>query len=155
MGNARQDNIKYRQWLWPKRDILLNVVQREYVTSFRRELTVAYFRDVYDHVVMMIQKLQIMNEVLTSLEETYLAKISIEMAKTSNEVNDVMKKLTLFASIIVPMTFISGVFGMNISIPWQTPGDDTGSLSAFVGIVVFMVVFAILSVAIFKYNKYI
>eukprot|EP00475_Leptophrys_vorax_P029095 TRINITY_DN4246_c0_g2_i2.p1 TRINITY_DN4246_c0_g2~~TRINITY_DN4246_c0_g2_i2.p1 ORF type:complete len:616 (+),score=145.60 TRINITY_DN4246_c0_g2_i2:20-1867(+) len=155
MGNARQDNIKFRQWLWPKRDILLNLVQREYVSSFRRELTVAYFRDVYDHVVMMIQKLQISNEVLTSLESTYLAKVSIEMSQSANEVNEVMKKLTLFASIVVPMTFITGVFGMNISIPWETPGDDTGTLDAFFGIIGFMGAFTVVGLLYFKKMKYI
>lgn len=51
IGVNRKKNIKYRQMLWPKRDILFNLVHREYVNSMRREMTVAYFRDVYDHVV--------------------------------------------------------------------------------------------------------
>jgi Mg2+ and Co2+ transporter CorA len=150
MRNAKQSNIRYRQWLWPKRDILLNLVEREYVSSVKRELSIAYFRDVYDHVVMMIQKLQIMNEVLTSLEATYLAKVSIEMSKASNNVNDIMKKLTVFGSVVVPGTFISGVFGMNISIPWETQGPGTTPLTAFFCIIAFVVVVAICSTIYMK-----
>jgi magnesium transporter len=155
MGNARQNNIRYRQTLWPKRDILNNLVEREYVSTLKRDLTVAYFRDVYDHVVVMLQKLQILSEELTGLEESYLAKVSIGMSEVANDANEVLKQLTIFTAIVVPMTFVAGLFGMNVSIPFQTPGDDTGTLAAFFGILGFMAFFAITCLLIFKHFKYI
>jgi Mg2+ and Co2+ transporter CorA len=90
----------------------------------------------------MISKLQISTEFVASLESTYLAKVSIEMADTSNQFNEVMKKLSLTATILLPLTFLTGLFGMNIQVPWQTPGDGTGTLDAFYGIIGFMLFFS-------------
>ncbi|MBE0557191.1 MAG: magnesium and cobalt transport protein CorA, partial [Proteobacteria bacterium] len=71
-----------------------------------QQSTRIYLRDVYDHAVQVIETLESLREVATSLLETYLSSIS-------NRMNEIMKVLTLIATIFIPLTFIAGVYGMN------------------------------------------
>lgn len=64
----------------------------------------------------MIQKLEMSTEMLSSLQSTYLAKVSIEVAEASNNVDEIMKKLSSVATILLPMTFITSLFGMNVKV---------------------------------------
>lgn len=125
MSSSRRSIVRYRQLLWPKRDILLNIVQKDFVTILKTSINIAYFRDVYDHVVMMVQKLDVANELLTSLEATCLARASIEVADAANNANSVMKKFSSVATIILPMTFVTSLFGMNVKVPGQLEDEDS------------------------------
>lgn len=64
----------------------------------------------------MIQKLEMATEMLSCLQSTYLAKVSIEVAEASNNVDEIMKKLSSVATILLPMTFITSLFGMNVKV---------------------------------------
>lgn len=70
------------------------------------EPTEVYLRDVYDHTVQTIEAIETFREVLSGMLEIYLSSIS-------NRMNEVMKVLTIIATIFIPLTFVAGIYGMN------------------------------------------
>lgn len=82
--------------------------------------TQIYLRDVYDHTIQIIDTIETFRDVLSGMLDLYLSSIS-------NRMNDVMKVLTIFASIFIPLTFIAGIYGMNFKYfpelgwPWGYP----------------------------------
>jgi magnesium transporter len=65
-----------------------------------------YLRDVYDHTVQVIDTIESFRDVLSGLSDLYLSTVS-------NRMNEVMKVLTIMATIFIPLTFIAGIYGMN------------------------------------------
>ncbi len=65
-----------------------------------------FIRDTYDHAVQVVENLDTYREILTSVMDLYLSQLSIKM-------NEVMKVLTIIATIFIPLTFIAGIYGMN------------------------------------------
>ena len=80
----------------------------------------AFFSDLYDHTVHAITTMVILRESATSLRD-------LHMAAVSNRMNEVMKVLTAFATIFLPLTFLAGIYGMNfenmpeLKLPWAYP----------------------------------
>ena len=70
------------------------------------ETTAPYLRDVYDHVVQVIDSVEIYRDMLSTMLDLYLSSVSFRL-------NEVMKVLTIIATIFMPLTFIAGVYGMN------------------------------------------
>ncbi|GAL80195.1 magnesium and cobalt transport protein CorA [Algibacter lectus] len=68
--------------------------------------TLNYYRDVYDHLIQVSENIDIYREMIWSLMDMYMTTIS-------NKMNEVMKVLTIMASIFIPLTFIAGIYGMN------------------------------------------
>ena len=71
-----------------------------------QETTRIYFRDVYDHVVQVIDTVESFREMATGMLEMYLSSVS-------NRMNEVMKMLTIIATIFIPLGFLAGIYGMN------------------------------------------
>ncbi|KAF8977705.1 CorA metal ion transporter [Entomortierella lignicola] len=82
-----------------------------------------YLGDILDHVLTMLQSLWGYDKILDRSHSNYLAQISLEINQLSNKTNAVVGTLTFCASLIVPMTFITGLWGMNVHVPGQ-PGQD-------------------------------
>jgi magnesium transporter len=97
---------------------------REVVSLLLRETTPMitpetriYLRDCYDHAIQIIDLLENFREVGSGLMDAYLSSVS-------NRMNEVMKVLTVFAVIFIPLTFIAGLYGMNFNTqksPWNMP----------------------------------
>jgi magnesium transporter len=68
--------------------------------------TRVFLRDVYDHTIQIIDSIEVSREIISGLLDMYLSSIS-------NRTNQVMKVLTIMASIFIPLTFLAGVYGMN------------------------------------------
>ena len=81
-----------------------------------KESTEIYLRDVYDHVVQIIDTIETFREMLSSMLDIYLSSLS-------NRLNQVMKVLTIIATIFIPLTFLAGLYGMNFKympeLEWQ------------------------------------
>uniref|UniRef100_Q3AQ89 Magnesium transport protein CorA n=1 Tax=Chlorobium chlorochromatii (strain CaD3) TaxID=340177 RepID=Q3AQ89_CHLCH len=90
--------------LWPMREVVL-VLQRD-PHECMSETTQVYLRDLYDHVVELIDIVETYREMTTDVTETYMSSIS-------NHMNEIMKLLTLIGTIFLPLTFLAGVYGMN------------------------------------------
>ncbi|OBZ87238.1 putative metal ion transporter C17A12.14 [Choanephora cucurbitarum] len=108
-----------------------------------------YLGDVQDHILTMLQNLSHYETVLARSESNYLARISIELTQTSNSTNHVIGRLTIFATIMLPMNLITGLWGMNVKVP----GKDYDNLTYFFWIISSLVIFAILSLTLAKRIK--
>jgi magnesium transporter len=132
--------------LWPRRDILAYLVERDYSSALRKDMNAAYFRDVYDQVVSMVSELELINEVLVASQNTYLSVVDNEIAAISNQVSEVMKKLTSFSTLMLPLSFVAGLFGMNINVPWAF--YFVPDLVPFYSLMALMAVYAVITAVV-------
>ncbi len=100
----RREMIFLRKSVWPLREIIACLERGE--TPLIQESTNIYFRDIYDHTIQVMDAVETYRDMLAGMLETYLSSIS-------NRLNEVMKVLTIIATIFIPLTFIAGVYGMN------------------------------------------
>ncbi len=96
--------LTLRKSIWPLREIF-NLIQLGDVVLMN-ESTKIYFRDVHDHTMELMDSIDTCRDILASLMDIYLSSIS-------NHLNEVMKVLSLIATIFIPLTFIVGIYGMN------------------------------------------
>ncbi len=104
----KRELAQIRRAIWPMREIV-SQLQREKHECLS-ETTLTYFRDLYDHCVQIIDLIETYHEIATAVIETYMSVIS-------NRMNEVMKVLTIISTIFIPLTFLAGVYGMNMPIP--------------------------------------
>jgi len=100
----KRELIFLRKSIWPMRDIASSLQRGQNI--FLTEATELYIRDLYDHVAQVIDTLETYREMASSMLDTYLSVVS-------NRMNEIMKVLTIFAAIFIPLTFIAGIYGMN------------------------------------------
>ena len=112
--DVRNDLMTLRRALWPTRD-LLHSLGRE-PTPLVGDHARAHFRDCYDHTMELLDLMESFREIGSDLRDIYLASIN-------NRMNDVMKVLTVIATLFMPLTFITGYYGMNFDTdsPWNMP----------------------------------
>lgn len=104
----KRELLLLRRAVWPMREVV-NTMQRE-PHECLSDVTRTYLRDVYDHLIQIMDIIETYREVGTSLTETY-------MTSMSNRLSEVMKVLTIIGTIFIPLTFLAGVYGMNMPIP--------------------------------------
>jgi magnesium transporter len=111
---VKRDLLSVRRAAWPLRDALNSLI-RDPGDLVGAETRV-FLRDCYDHCVQVIDTLETYREIASGLMDAYLSAVSHRM-------NEVMKVLTLIATIFIPLTFVAGVYGMNFdtSSPWNMP----------------------------------
>ncbi len=112
---VRRDLIVIRKSVWPHRDMANSLVRDS--SEFVTPETAVYLRDVYDHAVRIIDLVEAFREVSADLMNMYLSMIS-------NRMNEIMKVLTIIATIFIPLSFIAGVYGMNFDTSvsrWNMP----------------------------------
>jgi magnesium transporter len=100
----KKEMIFLRKSIWPLREVV-NLLERGELPLIQQS-TVIYLRDVYDHTIQIIDTVESYRDMLSGMLDVYLSIIS-------NRMNEVMKVLTIFAAIFIPLTFIAGVYGMN------------------------------------------
>jgi len=101
---VKRDLLLLRRAIWPEREALSRL-HRDVLPQIGDTARI-YLRDSYDHTVQVIDLLESYREMAASLLDVYLSQ-------TSNRLNEVMKVLTIFASIFIPLTFITSLYGMN------------------------------------------
>jgi magnesium transporter len=100
----KRETLFFRRCAWPLRDMISAVSRGE--SPLIREGTAIYLRDLYDHAVQIIDTVEGFRETVSGMLDVYLSS-------ASNRMNEVMKVLTIMASIFIPLTFVAGVYGMN------------------------------------------
>jgi magnesium transporter len=90
--------------VWPLREVVSGL-QRGESPLVKRE-TWVYLRDVYDHTIQVIDTIETYRDMLSSMLDIYLSSLNIRL-------NEVMKVLTIIATIFMPLSFIVGIYGMN------------------------------------------
>jgi magnesium transporter len=128
--------IRMRRYISPIRDLTAGLLRSE--SDLIDPNTQIYLRDVHDHVLRIIESIETHREILSSLLEIYLSSIS-------GKLNEVMKVLTVFSSVFIPLTFITGIYGMNF--------DSMPELKWSWGYPAVWVVFIATSATLFLYFK--
>lgn len=100
----RKEIINLRAWMGPVKELVGRLIQSE--SNLLSKDTQVYLRDALDHAIEVNETLHIQREMAFSLMEMYMSSVS-------NRMNEVMKVLTIMASIFIPLTFIVGIYGMN------------------------------------------
>jgi len=116
--NLKREIIIIRRHVSPVRELLSEMLRSE--STLINEKTHIYLRDVSDHALRVTESIESYREILTGLLDIYISSLS-------NKMNEVMKVLTVFASIFIPLTFIAGIYGMNfeympeLKLKWAYP----------------------------------
>jgi magnesium transporter len=100
----KREMIFLRKSAWPLREVIYNLEKSD--SDLIRPATKIFLRDIYDHAVHIIDSIETYREMLSSMLDIYLSSVS-------NRMNQVMKVLTIIATIFMPLTFLAGVYGMN------------------------------------------
>lgn len=112
--NEKREVSGLKRILTPQRDVIGRLARRDFVDistdlSFR-------FRDVYDHIVRLADDAAIFQDRITGVLEAHLTNVS-------NRLNEVMKVLTVVSTIFMPLTLLSGLWGMNVPLPHMPGGE--------------------------------
>jgi magnesium transporter len=100
----KREIISIRKNVSPVRELMAGMLRSE--SELIQEKTQIYLRDVSDHTIRVIESIESYRDILSGLLEIYISSVS-------NRMNEVMKVLTVFASIFIPLTFLAGIYGMN------------------------------------------
>lgn len=111
----RRDLMSLRHAVWPLREAVNTLIREP--SPLVSDETRTYLRDCYDHTIEVLDFLENYREIASGLLDVYLSSIS-------NRMNEIMKVLTIIATIFIPLTFIAGVYGTNFNTevsPWNLP----------------------------------
>ena len=131
-----------RRIITPQRDVIARLARREF-TNISPEMSFR-FRDVYDHLVRIADDAMVFQDRITGILEAHLSNVSIRL-------NEVMKVLTIVATLFMPLTLLTGMYGMNVTLP-RFPGGDAVQFWWLYGL---MVVVAVAMLAAFRRKRWI
>lgn len=100
----KREMIALRRAVWPLREVIAVLQHNE--SPLIRPGTVIYLRDIYDHTIQIMDTVESMRDLLSGMLDVYLSVLS-------NRMNEIVKVLTIFSTIFIPLTFLAGVYGMN------------------------------------------
>ncbi|AJR03906.1 magnesium/cobalt transporter CorA [Siansivirga zeaxanthinifaciens] len=102
--DLKKEILRVRRAIFPLREVISRIEKHD--SHLIASTTKNYYRDIYDHLIQVSENIDIYREMIWSLMDMYMTTIS-------NKMNEVMKVLTIMASIFIPLTFIAGIYGMN------------------------------------------
>jgi magnesium transporter len=102
--DLKREILRVRRAIFPLREVISRIEKDE--STLIQSKTKTFYRDIYDHLIQVSENIDIYREMIWSLMDMYMTTIS-------NKMNEVMKVLTIMASIFIPLTFIAGIYGMN------------------------------------------
>ncbi|KAI9677638.1 MAG: Mg(2+) transporter [Caeruleum heppii] len=132
IGECRRKVMVLMRLLGGKADVIKGFAKRcneQYSVTPRGEIGL-YLGDIQDHVVTMMSNLAHSEKMLSRSHSNYLAQLSVDSIAQGNRANEVLSKITLIATILVPLNLICGLFGMNVPVP----GRNSDGLEWFFGI---------------------
>ena len=134
--DLKSEMVYLRRSVWPLREVVSRLEHQH--PEVIEEETRIYFRDVYDHTIQVMDSIQSYRDVLTSMVEVYLSSVS-------NKTNEVMKVLTIMATIFIPLTFVAGIYGMNFEYM-----PELGVWWAYPAVLSFMALVGVFMLAYFR-----
>ena len=102
--HLKREMIFLRKSVWPLRETISSLERTE--CQLIQESTGLFLKDIYDHTIQVIDTIETFRDMLSGILDIYLSSIS-------NRMNEIMKVLTIIATIFMPLTFLAGVYGMN------------------------------------------
>jgi magnesium transporter len=129
-----------RRMVWPLREVISGFQRSE--SDIFSEKTEIYLRDVYDHTIQVVETIETFRDIAGGMFDTYLSSVS-------NRMNEVMKVLTIIATIFIPITFVAGVYGMNFR---RMP--ELGWAWGYPGALLVMLAVALVMIAYFRKRRW-
>lgn len=130
--NLKRELIFLRKAVWPLREVINTVYKGE--SKLISDTTQIYLRDVYDHTIQVVDTIETFRDMVSGMLDVYLSSVS-------NRMNEVMKVLTIIATIFIPLTFIAGVYGMNFQympeLEWMWAYPAVWAVMLAIGIAMF------------------
>ena len=152
IGDCRKNVTSLMRLLGGKADVIKGFSKRcneDYKVAPRGDIGM-YLGDIQDHVVTMMSNLGHFEKILSRSHSNYLAQLSIDQIAQGNRANEVLSKITLLASILVPLNLVCGLFGMNVNVP----GKTADGLGWFFGILGGIVLFSCVCLLTAKRLRY-
>ncbi len=137
----KRDMISLRKSVWPLREVV-SALERSESAPLISKNTRIYLRDVYDHTIQAIDTIETHRDMLSGMVDIYLSSIS-------NKLNEVMKLLTVIGTIFLPLTFITGIYGMNFHFM-----PELEHPYGYFGALAFMLAVAALMLAYFRMKRW-
>ncbi len=106
MHQLKRQTILLQRSIWPLREVVSGMMRSE--SALLKKTTAIYLRDVYDHTIQIMDTIETFRDLLAGMMEVYLFSVN-------NRTNEIMKVLTIIGAIFIPLTFITGVYGMNFA----------------------------------------
>lgn len=104
INDLKRDMLFIHRSIWPLREVVGQLERGE--SQLVQEGTKVYTRDLYDHIIQVMDTAEIYRDILSGMLDIYLSSIS-------NRMNEVMKVLTIISTLFIPLTFLAGLYGMN------------------------------------------
>lgn len=102
----KREMVFLRKSIWPLREVINGLQRGE--SKLIQKSTGVYLRDMYDHIIQVMDTIETFRDMISGMLDIYMSSVS-------NKMNEVMKTLTIFAAIFIPLTFVAGVYGMNFN----------------------------------------
>lgn len=141
INTLKRDLIYLRKVIYPVREVAARLEHGD--SELVGDWTLVYFKDVYDHVVQVADTLETYRDIAGGMLDIYLSSVS-------NRMNEVMKVLTIIATIFIPLTFIVGLYGMNFR--YMPELDQPLAYPAIIGV---MIVIAAVEIIYFRMKRWI
>jgi len=132
--DLKHEMLFIRKSIWPFREVVSTLIRRE--SQLISEDVILFLRDVYDHTIHIIDTVETNRDMLAGMLDIYLSSVN-------NKMNEVMKVLTIIATIFIPLSFVTGIYGMNFEfmpeLKWKIayPLIWLLMLVVFIGMVIF------------------
>ena len=143
---VKKQLLEIRRAIWPARDAISELLRED--SDLIRPETRVFLRDCYDHTIQVMDMIETYREMAASLVDEYISSVS-------NRMNEIMKVLTIMATIFIPLTFIAGVYGMNFdreASPFNMP--ELGWRYGYPAALIVMAVVAVGLVYFFRKKKW-
>lgn len=151
IGGVRKNTLGLMRVLGGKADILKGFTKRcneDYKVTPQMDIGM-YLGDIQDHVVTMMTNLTHFEKILSRSHSNYLAQLTIDSITQGTETNKGLSKITFLATIIVPLNVVTGLFGMNVKVPWMAAESDA-SIGPFFGILGCLIGFSLMCYLVAK-----
>ena len=102
--SLKHEVLRIRRAVYPLREVISRIEKAD--SKLFQEKTSDYLKDLYDHIIQVNENIEISRDMTWGLMDLYMTTIS-------NKMNEVMKVLTIIATIFIPLTFVAGIYGMN------------------------------------------
>jgi magnesium transporter len=139
--DLKREMIFLRKSVWPLREVINRLERSE--SALINKSTFVYLRDVYDHTIQVMDAVETFRDMLSGMLDIYLSSVS-------NRMNEVMKVLTVIATIFIPLTFVAGIYGMNFRYM-----PELEQAWSYPTILILMLIVAMLMVVYFRRKKWI
>ena len=152
IGECRKKVMSLMRLLGGKADVIKGFAKRcneQYSVTPRGEIGL-YLGDIQDHVVTMMSNLGHFEKMLSRSHSNYLAQLSVGAIAQGNRANEVLSKITLAATILVPLNLICGLFGMNVPVPGRS-SDGLGWFFGILGVIAAIVVVSLAAARKYKF----